>query len=234
MYNRPGTGSPNSGGGKKQEYEDDNNTMCKSRPRFWMYNRLTSENCYPAFSPILQEQPDGSDPGIATEGKDPDPVLLGKSIYQPGVCAPNAGPAPEEDTNRKLQEEWPQDGSSAGGNVGSTIERRSPRRQSRRPRFDGHIVVSEHVAHNARTLCEDPRSYGPDMATTADRTHCDMETRQVSKFCDSDYQEGCFHHETKTLRRRGLLRARSEKSQDLNVFEKRYATMKHWKAVYGS
>ena len=227
----PGTGSQNNGG-KKTEYEDDNNTMCNSQPRFWMYDRLTSDNCIPAFQPALQPNSDGTDPGYPTAGSSGDPAVLAAAIYQPGVVPKKCGPGPEVDTNKQLQSEW-QDDDTSGGNTGSTIEKRTARRNKlrRTPRFDGHLVVSEHVAHNARSLCGDPTAHGPDMVTTYDKSHCDMETREVSAFCQHAEQEDCWHHKTRTLRRRGFLRARSEESQDSKMVEKRYTTVKHWKST---
>jgi hypothetical protein len=57
---------------------------------------------------------------------------------------------------------------------------------------DRRLVVSSVDTHSADELCRDPMSLGPDLVSMAERTHCNMRTREVLPLCAEGVNTGCF------------------------------------------
>lgn len=62
----------------------------------------------------------------------------------------------------------------------------------RRTQEDRRLIVSSLDAHSADELCRHPMSLGPDFVSLTERTHCDMQTREVLPLCMDGLTTGCF------------------------------------------
>ncbi|KAL1882155.1 hypothetical protein Daus18300_000640 [Diaporthe australafricana] len=96
---------------------------------------------------------------------------------------------------------WESDGGSSVI-INSTANDDGNRDVLNRPRARDHrLVVSSVPAHSADDLCQHPMSRGPDFVSLAERTHCNMHTREVLPLCADGVTTGCFDLEAETAGR---------------------------------
>ena len=89
---------------------------------------------------------------------------------------------------------WDQDGGKSVINTAAMGNESVARRRA----GDRRLVVSSLPAHSADELCRHPRSRGPHFVSLAERTHCNMDTREVLPLCTGGLTAGCFDLEAET------------------------------------
>lgn len=63
---------------------------------------------------------------------------------------------------------------------------------NRRRHGDRRLIVSSLDVHSADELCRHPMSLRPDFVSLTERTHCNMQTREVLPLCMDGLTAGCF------------------------------------------
>jgi hypothetical protein len=147
--------------GKIRQYQDNPDTVCKSDPRFKLYDKLEVIDCIPTFDPILQYNSDGSDQDL-------------NALNTPGKVHCDLGPGQTGTAAQWLQltkfipdfisvkrKRYPSD-------IGFLRSRGMTERKREEPQcdFDGHLVISDIDAHSAKDLCMSNTSSGPDFVST--------------------------------------------------------------------
>ncbi|MCJ1484650.1 hypothetical protein MMC06_004823 [Schaereria dolodes] len=138
-----------------QKYPD---SMCKTAPRFKLYERSHPDDVLPIYFPPLDLVP--------TDNTDVDPVATSKNQGIKG------GDPAMKVPKRDLTSNPP------ASNTTHT-------RYTNEPgcRFDGHLIVSHHDTHSAVELCEHDFSVGPDFVSITEETFCDMYTKLTWPLC---------------------------------------------------
>ena len=90
--------------------------------------------------------------------------------------------------------------------------------------------VRELVLHNranirVREMCDSPSSWGPDMASHAERWYCDMCTHESYKYCDNPREKNCWDEFKHKVRKPKHGKIRGGSSYPL---AKRYETIHQW------
>lgn len=65
---------------------------------------------------------------------------------------------------------------------------------------ESNVVISDHVAHSAREVCDSETSMGPDFVSTKEGPYCDMCTHTLYDVCSGNATSGYFHMNSQTLR----------------------------------
>ncbi len=185
--------------------------MCKSKPRFSMWDNIIPENDIPMFLDVLEmsDGPDSEDdqktvldPARWSQTdtgyiKGPIPKFEDGSVCfpHPDDCHPS-GPSAEEDL-------------TLNSPVGATKRKRGLRRRqevSARVMPDD-LRISSFAQHSARQLCEDAMSEGPDFVSLAEGLFCDMSTldnrKQLYPLCSATVTTTCFDLDTYSIRGAG-------------------------------
>lgn len=164
------------------QYNRSIDTMCKSGPRFRMYETIETQDSILYFNPPLQYNPDGTD------------VDVSKVINNPGVMA---------DLNMDLNNAICSSEAFKGGcpNNAKSRTRKIKRDTSW---ADGQLVISAYQQHSAREVCESSTSVGPDFVSLSENTYCDMTTRTVWDVCNGNSTLCCFDTQATQMRSCGM------------------------------
>lgn len=200
------------GEGLAKEYNDNIDTLCKSLPRFSMWNSRTPHMTLPVFKDGLEYNEDGSDKDIN--------AVLAPVMMQSETTAPN------DPTGTKL---GVADGASAlepGSITELAPSKRRLKRQSYQPMHD-QLVVSNITWHSAKELCESETSAGPDFVSTVEGLFCSMSDKVLWPLCSNSVRDHCFDLDKRSMRwdesLRSELKARGE-----DVEEKIYQNIRNW------
>ena len=163
---------------RAEQYNDDNDLMCKAAPRLRMYTAMNDKDPIPFFSPPLEYNTTGL--------VDVDPaVVMDKSHW----ALPNDGPNIKKSVVDADQAPIP--------------SRRLLRRQQRpqngftQPsQFDDKLILSSSKHHSAKMLCESPTSVGPDFVSLDEQLFCDMHLKKTWQLCGAGNATGCFDQKT--------------------------------------
>ncbi|MCJ1428258.1 hypothetical protein MMC29_006167, partial [Sticta canariensis] len=159
----------NSGALAKQ-YQDVPDSMCKTSPRFKMYESIGPDGVLPIYWPPLNISPANQ------TDADPQAMSSNQGIPggDPGMVTPQRRAVEPATTNA------------------SYSATRAPRKTNKPgSRFDGHLIVSHHAQHSAIELCESDYSVGADFASIEEEQYCDMYTKDIWPICtDSLPNEG--------------------------------------------
>ena len=184
------------------QYNDNRDLMCNAAPRFKMYEKMTSKDYIPFFSPPLEY--------VAKELTDSDPAaVLDKKRW----VMPKEGPNIKKtdiDADPKPKMVRRQDpGQAKGGKTFNTV------------------IISKSQNHSAKELCDSGSSVGPDFVSLDEQLFCDMDTRKTWPLCSAAKTDGCFDHATSTMRAGKGLRGRDF---DTGVYppKKTYDKTVHW------
>jgi len=96
-----------------------------------------------------------------------------------------------------------------------------PPQQKKRP---GHLVVTTFGAHSAKEVCESETSWGPDLVNPDEGYYCDMESKTLWEVCtEGGEQTGCFDMETNRVKTVGTMRRGRR-----GVNNKKYTEVRRW------
>lgn len=202
-------------------YQENPATMCESKPRFHLWGSdLTSEKqCIPVFSPPLAYQSDGSDP------TDTSLILVNGSV----TCSPGPGIPMHPQLNA------PMNASQVIPNESNGAKRKlKVRRGNQACGNESSVVISDHVAHSAREVCDSETSMGPDFVSTKEGLYCDMCTHTLYDVCSGNATSGCFHMNSQTLRSGINLHSRGVDGRSMGQYitgyvpRKSYDRVIHW------
>lgn len=204
---------------RQSQLEENPALMCKSKPRFTMWDEIVPQNSIPYFLlPLMME--DGLDssadkdivfntsPGENLWSESETGVIEGQ-VGVGGVRSKDADPCA---ANRN---DCHPSGPSAEENLALNdpvdVTRRK-RKLRRRQEINARIMsddlnISPHPYHSARELCEDPFSEGPDFVSLAEGLYCDMSTldnrKQLYPLCSEAASTDCFDMESYSIRGEG-------------------------------
>lgn len=173
------------GQGLAQEYNDNLDTMCRSLPRFSMWETRSVHMTVPTYyRDELEFNEDGSDKNIS--------VILNPRMMQSETTAPN------DPTGTKLGVA----GGASALELGAVTQLASSKRKQRRstqPLHD-HLVVSNLTEHSAREVCQSPTSAGPDFVSLQEGLFCDMDLKILWPLCEEIEAQDCFDLAANILR----------------------------------
>ena len=184
-------------------FNKDTDLMCKSTPRFKLYDDLTSDMSLPYFDPPLEFESgtlldkDKSKvmvPGSNQDSKNQPPGLRRRSIL------------PRNDTL-----------------IGTPVD--SP--------MANHLITSNDTLTSAVELCESITSRGPDHLSFFERKFCDMTTKKLFPLCEARNFNGtaCFDTAMYSLRTTAAQSAKlryRRGSDNASPPTKSYEKVTHW------
>ncbi|KAH7364526.1 hypothetical protein BKA65DRAFT_140110 [Rhexocercosporidium sp. MPI-PUGE-AT-0058] len=184
-------------------YRADRDLVCESKPRFWMYPEITTDECLPYFSPPLEYKPgtmvDVDRSKVLVEGSYQNcenPILW---TDKPGYRGPTKD-------YRSLD--------------------RSLKEKRGKPFMDGRLITSSYEGHSALNLCNSESSLGPDFVALSEGFYCDMDNKQAYPLCvvgSGDDRDACFNTTTNTIRSPQGLHNRGQL-----IPRKEYHTVENW------
>jgi hypothetical protein len=187
-----------------QEYLNNTASMCKSGPRFRMYEQLKTEDSILVFNPPLQYNEDGSDADIS------------KVINNPGVPG---------DLNMALQNAVCSREAFGAGCPGAA----RPKAKRDSQFMQGQLVISAYAQHSAREVCESDTSHGPDFASVNEGLYCDMDQKKLWNICSQNVTQMCFDTEQFQMRGSNFrVQGVSWNNTDSSVPSKSYQTTHKW------
>ena len=159
---------------RAEQYNENDDLMCKAAPRLRMYTDMSDEDPIPFFSPPLEYNSTGE--------VDVDPrIVMDKSHWS----LPNEGPNIKKSVVDADQAPIP--------------SRRLLRRQQRPQKgvqqpssFDDKLILSDSKHHSAKMLCESLTSVGPDFVSLDEHLFCDMHIKKIWPLCGAGNTTGCF------------------------------------------
>ena len=151
-----------------KQYQDFPDSMCKTAPRFKMYENIGHDDVIPVYFPPLEL----NDKNLR-ENTDKDPI---KVALNQGIAG--GDPALKIPSKREISSNYTDTPLSIQTNTTDT-------RQTNNAGdiFDGHLIVSHHEQHSAVELCEAHYSVGPDFVSFHEEIFCDMYTKQTWPLC---------------------------------------------------
>ena len=177
---------------RAQQYQNNQDLMCKAAPRFKMYENLDSGDTIPYFSPPLNYVKDNL--------TDVDPqVVLDKSHWalQKETKHMNKAIVDGDPEPAKFKRSY---NVSNPGYINSTSGYNSTLGSSNSTQPFNDIIISESRWHSAKELCKSPNSVGSDFVSLTEGLLCDMNSRLLWPVCSATKQSGCFDQTTSSMR----------------------------------
>ncbi|KAI8946966.1 hypothetical protein F4801DRAFT_562368 [Xylaria longipes] len=172
-----------------KQYQERQDTLCGSTPRFAFWGNLAPNSQIPIFDPPLQYEVDSSNGGI---GADMD---IDRVLDKPG----------EFDRSVTMYHGRATKHRRSGGSVLDNPGSARPNRQKGAKKAKSNpnlntLIVTPYIEHSARELCESATSRGPDTVSLNERLFCDMETKALFPLCgDNGHNTFCFDLEKRSL-----------------------------------
>ena len=165
-------------------YGENHDLMCKSGPRFRMYEKLDITDPILVFDPPLEKNADRTDL---------DPARI---IGAPGVLAEKPKFMRKRGT-LGLDTPWYDTNSSTS--AAALSEQRAIVDE---PiwKWKGQVVVTHMKSHSAEALCREKMSWGPDVAAVHEGKFCSMKDKILYDICSEESSSCCFDVEQKQMR----------------------------------
>ena len=190
------------------QYIENPDSLCKSTPRMTFWPAIVADSIPPFFDPPLHY----TNPGV--DGNDPESEL-------------SAVAGTDVDANKVIDRKT----NSYPG---------TPKKRHRRDQFakrensnlkEGHLVISGHLSHSAKEVCEDSNSLGWDFVSTHEGVFCDLSAREWWPLCSGAVTDGCFDLGKKAMRggapgHKGV--NRRDEATGRAISEKAYETSEKW------
>lgn len=179
-------------------YQANNDLMCKSGPRFRMYEKLKSDDNIIVFPKPPEFVTKSDDPTLI--GTDLDPGFI---INNPGVPSANlfdgtGGPV----SRARLRQKRHKYQDHALAQLNNTLEFNGPISTQDAPRLPlaHHLIISPHVYNSARRLCESRTSYGHSFVSLPEGLFCDMTAKVLYHMCSDEISSCCLDTDTASFR----------------------------------
>lgn len=171
-------------------YHDNNDLMCKSGPRFRMYEKLVTEDPILVFPHPPEFVQSLDNPNLT--GTDLDPSFI---INNPGIPAANlytdaggpVSPNQRRNIHRRNQRINLARSNSTVGLKNSNSTQRAPQRP-----LAERLIISPHSFNSARELCESQTSYGHSFVSLQESLFCDMTTKILYYTCSDKISSCCL------------------------------------------
>ena len=180
------SGSPDRVGQLANQFSNHPEYICKSTPRFRMYQHMNGHDVLPYFD---------YDDNNATF-KDPA-AAMDKSHWKINVEGPNVN------SQTILQDYVPAPGS---------VKRSLGQALSRRSGVLSTVIISGSAQHSAKELCDSETSWGHDFVSLKEKMFCDMESKILWHICDGETTNGCFDVEERVMKASRGIRRRGTKT----------------------
>lgn len=181
-----------------EAYKENMDLLCKAPPRAWRWGASAPE--IPVFEPALRYAREGSESesssgsgsgaGDAYDAEvvlDPKHWATSDGARQPKIRPLTGIPElglPRDDKRRR--------DSSGSGFDGAEITERYSRQYS--------LVDSAAQRYSAKVICGDLSIVGPDWANKYEALYCDLSSRQLYPFCETEEDGSCFDAEEAEIR----------------------------------
>ncbi|KAL9112237.1 MAG: hypothetical protein Q9227_003355 [Pyrenula ochraceoflavens] len=194
-------------------FNKDQDLMCKSAPRFKLYDQLTSDMSLPYFDPPLEFVP-----GTLVD-KDPNKVKVPGSNRDPKNAPPS---------RRSLQNRNALSKNSFSSRETHNLQNHNATHHGflpYMPSMTGILITSNDTLTSAIELCKSDTSRGPDHVSFTEKMFCDMQTKILWPLCIGSRDiRGCFDTLSHSMRPAKRILRRGEAS----VPDKSYHTVNHW------
>jgi hypothetical protein len=208
--------------GRVDQYNADNDVMCKADPRFKLYDQLDVEDPIPFFknTPFdLQTLIDFNhtqtlDPANwGTTPVDRDALQgiekrnSGKNGYaQASSQDSNSTSSCATVTNTTISgsgsagNKGDQSPDCASNNSGNNTNSGNPTAPKQNAKHRGQLIKSGSQYHSAAELSGSATSYGPDFVSIYEGVFCDMDQKKIWPLCKDAKQAACFDETTNKMR----------------------------------
>ena len=160
---------------RAEQYNENNDLMCKAAPRLRMYTDMNDKDPIPFFSPPLEYNTTGLvdvDPAIVMDQTHWALPVEGPNIKKSVI---DADQAPPHSTRRLLRRQ------------------QGLQQRAKQPApFHNKLILSNSKHHSAKGLCESPTSAGPDFVSLDEQLFCDMHIKKIWPLCGGGKTTGCF------------------------------------------
>jgi hypothetical protein len=229
------------------QYNLNNDVMCKADPRFKLYDQLDVVNdAIPHFVDLPFDQ--GTlldfDPAHTLDPNNwaTTPVDIKEIIARNPDYLEDSGNARNDTSagtnSSSLASTSSQDGNNpsptntaanASGDKGSTVKswngvRIAPKQHRKHV---GKLIKSQHKHHSAKQLCESNTSWGPDFISLAEGLYCDMDQKKTWPTCNDMKQRACFDVTVDRMRL-GTANNRRDLTTGRIIPRKVYSNVENW------
>jgi hypothetical protein len=199
--------------GRIDQYNKDNDLMCKADPRFKLYDTLDVEDPIPYFksSPfdldtlIDYNRDQTLDPnnwattpvdksklkGIGSERRD-----IARHGGNQTLIQGNQNYASSVKSNSKVNAAGNNSTKTLGTSTFNGTRVAPPQSEKHR----GQLIKSGSQYHSAKELCGSATSYGPDFVSLVENLYCDMEQKKTWPLCQNAAQNACFDNDANKMR----------------------------------
>ncbi|KAN0099509.1 hypothetical protein V8E51_013284 [Hyaloscypha variabilis] len=169
--------------GRIDQYNQNNNIMCKSDPRFKLYEKLALTDPIPHFvNPVF------------------DPTTLLDNSLTAALDSKNWATAPVDTSPLKglgnSKRNTGNTGNQASKNT-NTVKTTAPPQSAK---HQGVLIKSRSKSHSANQLCGSETSWGPDLVSFHEGVFCDMNQKTTWPLCNKAADSNCFDQVTNNLR----------------------------------
>ena len=191
-----------------QSYNDNSDILCKSGPRFRMYEKIRPEDPILTFDPIPKYNENGTDADlskiIGNPGKPADrdegalrKVCENENTRQEVPCSRCVGiPFPGrgvpcgtkvKNTRRNLtfQQPTPWLNTSSTPQIQPSVDNPVVTPQQPSWRWHGKVIISHMTGQSAEGLCKSENSWGPDFVAMREGKFCSMKRKILHDVCSA-------------------------------------------------
>lgn len=168
-------------------YAANTDLMCKSGPRFRLYEKLDITDPILVFDPPLEKNEDRTD-------TDPGRIISG-----PGVLAEKPKFKRKRGT-LGLNTPWYDTNSSTLASASTGLSEQIGVVDEPIWKWEGQVVVTHMTSHSAAALCQAKMSWGPDVAAVHEGKFCSMKDKTLYDICSEEISSCCFDVDQKQMR----------------------------------
>lgn len=168
-------------------YAANTDLMCKSGPRFRLYEKLDITDPILVFDPPLEKHDNRTD------------VDPGRVIGAPGVFAEKPKFKRKRGT-LGLNTSWYDSNSSALAGASTGLSEQIGVVDEPIWKWEGQVVVTHMRSHSAEALCQEKMSWGPDVAAVPEGKFCSMKDKTLYDICSEKISSCCFDVDQKQMR----------------------------------
>jgi hypothetical protein len=195
--------------GRVDQYNANNDVMCKADPRFKLYDTLDVKDPIPYFK---------SEPFDLTTLIDFDPA---QTLNSANWATTPVDTTPIQGLGSRASKPYGNTTTSSGGWNGT---RKAPKQSSKHA---GKLIKSSIDQHKATDLCGSTTSWGPDFVSLVEGIFCDMNTKKTYPLCTNTTQVACFDAGADKMRL-GAGNSRRDAMTRAILPRKVYKTVEQW------
>lgn len=189
---------------RANQYNSSKDLMCKSDPRFKMYEKMDSTTLIPTFQPPLEY--------TTKTLTDVDPAAVMDQKRWVLAKLPPEGP-PDLPPVEEKRNDKPSPSPSPSPDPSTALRR---------------LIISSSKHHSAQELCDSASSRGPDFISTKEGIFCDMEHKKAYPLCGPQQSSGCFDQKTHSIKAVVVRGRDATTGAPPPAVQKSYRKPEHW------